>query len=82
MNPKRKKQREEFKAIEAALHPTLQIGDIDILHEHRGQKIIFTSWKGNKRVNEREMHLDRSHVLLFSDALDESSHRWLVGLID
>ena len=60
---RRKQQKEELKRIESVLHPCLNIGGIEILHEHKGQKITFSAWDDDKPINNRYSEFTRLYVL-------------------
>jgi hypothetical protein len=60
---KRKIARDELKTIESRLHPCPVINGCDILHEHKGRKIVFAAWKGNSPANRRTLDIDRLTVL-------------------
>lgn len=47
---RRKQLRLEKKEIEHILSLITDFGDVQILHEHRGQKIIFTAWRGDNPI--------------------------------
>ena len=72
--------RAELKQIEARLHPCPTIDGLDILHEHRGQKILFSAWRNDLRANSREVVLRRTDVLLYEEpyTMFSSEFDWLV----
>jgi hypothetical protein len=58
---------QEKKIIESKLHPGPAIGNgIRILHEHKGKDIVFTVWKGQNKVTEKEFVIPREIVLYSS----------------
>jgi hypothetical protein len=58
----RQAKREELKEIEAKLHPCPVINGFDILHQHKGQKIIFSAWKGDEPLNRKTAEWSRDYV--------------------
>ena len=60
---KRNLQKRELADIESKLHPCPTIDGIEILHEHRGRKIIFTAWKGDNPANNKLLEYSRDEVL-------------------
>jgi hypothetical protein len=64
-------KREEKARLEAILHPCPTINGIDILHEHRGQMIVFSAWNGDNPVqplgNRRYGEYSRQYILNCGD---------------
>lgn len=76
---KRRAQRAEFKQIESVLHPCPTVGDIEILHEHKGKKIIFTAWKDDEPCNDRFLVMQRFEVLTQERGPSQEEVEWLAG---
>jgi hypothetical protein len=54
----------DLKKIESVLHPCPKICNVEILHRHQGQKIIFTAWIGKNPFNKfRTVEVSRLDVL-------------------
>jgi len=49
--------------IEKILHPCLKWGDIEFLHEHRGQRIVFSVWKNGKEISKQRLSFHRETIL-------------------
>jgi hypothetical protein len=64
---KNKMYYQDKKIIESKLHPNPFFNGIEICHEHRGKNIIFTAWKGQDKVNEKELIISRNRVLYYDD---------------
>jgi hypothetical protein len=77
-------KREEKARLEAILHPCPTINGIDILHEHKGQRIIFNAWKGDDRVNNRNANFSRWYVLNCEDfyKVHAEDLKWLAEVIN
>ena len=81
----RKIQREEFKIIESHLHPSPElIRGIEICHEHKGRSIIFSVWRGDKRVNYRQLKYPRTDILYDKHFYNHNSldFKWLMEEIE
>lgn len=51
---KRKIQKKELKEIEGILHPNPKLYGCEIMHEHKGRKIIFTAWIGDEMKRDND----------------------------
>lgn len=58
-------RRNRLKGVEAILHPTHKIGNIDILHRHRTSgDIEFSAWQGENEVSEgRTVCFDKDYII-------------------
>ncbi|HAX99314.1 MAG TPA: hypothetical protein DCY12_10625 [Candidatus Atribacteria bacterium] len=57
------KKEPEKVVIEKALHPCPKFGEIEILHEHRGQRIVFSAWKDDKPLTNKSISFRRDTIL-------------------
>ena len=79
---KRRCQRRELKAIESHLHPIPPlVSGCDILHEHKGQYIYFSAWRGDNTANTKSLKYHR--LIVLNDRQFYSHHsidfKWLVA---
>ncbi len=56
-------RRDEKKHIESKLHPCPTVNGFEVLHEHRNKDIVFSAWKGDSKINNREVYLTRFDIL-------------------
>lgn len=59
----RKVWREKRKEIEKILHPVPLVGNIEILHQHTRDYIVFSAWKGDDRISWNEVKILKSQIV-------------------
>ncbi len=76
---RRKIQRQELKQIESYLHPCPVLNNTEILHEHKGQRIIFTAWVKDNPINNKILNYHRADILANKHFYNTESleFRWL-----
>jgi len=72
-------QRKTLAEIETKLHPCPTVNGLTILHQHVGQKIVFSAWKGDNPANNRSSEFSRYYVLNCLDFYSKHSYdlQWL-----
>ena len=69
-NRKRRTWQAELKRIETKFHPSPRIEEVEICHEHRGRRVVFTGWIGDRRLG-GELCVSRATVLCSADLYAE-----------
>jgi len=79
---RRKAMRKELREIEKMLHPCPVFDGIEVLHEHRGRRIVFTAWREDTQIRGKEVAFPRKSVLYGPADFYEANKRdfqWLVA---
>lgn len=70
--------REDTRRIEAKWHPNPVMNGLEVCHEHKRDKIIFTAWRGDNPANNRQLQFSR-HEVAYGDVPTPEDLDWLTG---
>ncbi len=68
--------REDTRLIEAKCHPNPVINGLEVCHEHKRDKLIFTAWRGDSPANNRQLQYTLQEVA-YGDVPTREDLEWL-----